>query len=71
MAKQNATHLSHPILQISLNPIMADSKVYYLTQMACTRLSHEVSSNRQDLRRTLGHANILEHLTVELINREF
>lgn len=50
---------------------MADSKVYYLAQMARTRLSHEVSSNRQDLRRTLGHANILEHLTVELINREY
>jgi hypothetical protein len=50
---------------------MADSMFYYLAQTARTKLCHEVSSNHQDLRRILGHANLLDHLTAELLNRGY
>jgi hypothetical protein len=50
---------------------MADSKVYYLAETARAKLSHEVASNDHNLRRILGHANMLARLMAELVNRGY
>jgi hypothetical protein len=50
---------------------MTDINVYYLAQTARTKLSHEASSDDQNLRRILGHANMLDHLTAELFNQGY
>lgn len=50
---------------------MANSKVYYLAKTTRTKLSHEAASNDPNLRRVLGHANMLDHLVAELVNRGY
>jgi hypothetical protein len=47
---------------------MADTVIYCLAQRVRSKLSQEASSNYQDLRRIVGHANMLDNLTAELIN---
>lgn len=48
--------------------MMADTTIYFLACKARTKLSWEASSNDMDLRRILGHANVLDYLTAELVN---
>jgi hypothetical protein len=47
---------------------MADTVIYCLAQSVRSKLSQEASSKYQDLRRIVGHANMLDYLTAELIN---
>jgi hypothetical protein len=47
---------------------MADDAVYRLAQTVRTKLWLETSTNHHDLRRILGHANMLDSLTAELKN---
>jgi hypothetical protein len=47
---------------------MADTVIYCLAQTVRSKLSQEASSKYQDLRRIVGHANMLDYLTAELIN---
>jgi hypothetical protein len=48
--------------------MMADINIYFLACRARTKLTWEASSNDLNLRRILGHANMLDHLTAELVN---
>jgi len=50
---------------------MTDSDVYSLAQMARRKLSDEASTARQDLRRIIGHANMLDHLAAELVSQGY
>jgi hypothetical protein len=47
---------------------MADIVIYCLARIAQSKLSLEASSDYQDLRRIVGHANMLDYLTAKLIN---
>jgi hypothetical protein len=47
---------------------MADTIIYCLAQSVRSKLSQEALSNYRDLRRIVGHANMLDYLTAELIN---
>jgi hypothetical protein len=47
---------------------MADAVIYCLAQIVQSKLSLEASSDYQDLRRIVGHANMLDNLTAKLIN---
>ena len=50
---------------------MADTVIYCLAQSVRSKLSQEASSKYRDLRRIVGHANMLDHLMTELVNREY
>jgi len=47
---------------------MADAIIYCLAHSVRTKLTQEASSANLDLRRIVGHANVLDHLTAELLN---
>jgi hypothetical protein len=53
------------------NVCYTDSNIYRLAQIVRSKLCQEASNDHQDLRRILGHANLLDYLTVELINLGF
>jgi hypothetical protein len=47
--------------------MMADTVIYGLARSARSKLSMEASNGDWDLRRIVGHANVLDHLTAELV----
>jgi hypothetical protein len=47
---------------------MTDTIIYCLARKARANLCREASNNEPDLRRVLGHANVLDGLTAELLN---
>ncbi len=47
---------------------MADNFIDVLARSVQSKLCYEASSDYQDLRRIVGHANVLDHLTAELNN---
>jgi hypothetical protein len=50
---------------------MGDRFIYMLAGRACGKLAQEASRNDPDLRRAIGHANLLDSLNTELIKIGF
>jgi hypothetical protein len=47
--------------------MMADTVIYRLACTARSKLCREALSGEVDLRRVVGHANVLDHVTAELV----